>query len=256
MLHVWPSYFWSGFASNGGNNIKTNVAYTKTVLAQLHPTPRQMLVKLRAFSRLPLTWCNWKATCFNQTSFLFIKPCRPHHPLVYLWMSRAVLSKLALLSSHSTYSTYNLQHGSIKCCNATCNMVLAPTPPAPSQCTGLLSDVASTVLFSLRTTAVLDCHIHRRQNNSQNVWNVATSPAWVAWLEGLATSNLLLAVWRAGEEPPHPFNHCRGREAPPQTAHHLDLITGLRKLQSENEEYLFSCNKVPRSQPFLNNMGL
>lgn len=51
-------------------------------------------------------------------------------------------------------------------------------------CAALLSDVAYTTLFSLRMAAVSDCQTHRRQNNSQNPWNVAIFPTLTGVVEG------------------------------------------------------------------------
>lgn len=107
----------------------------------------------------------------------------------------------------------------------------------------MLSDVAYTTLFSIENGSSIG------QNNSQNAWNVAISPVWVAWLKGFAASNLLLAVWRAGEGLWHPFipNDTAEREGRTSTSCQSSWsVHGIKGLQGKNEQLFvlrYICEK-------------
>ncbi len=53
-----------------------------------------------------------------------------------------------------------------------------------SVCSVVIRCSLHTTLFSLRMAAVLDCQTHRRQNNSQNAWNVPIYPSLSGVVEG------------------------------------------------------------------------
>lgn len=60
----------------------------------------------------------------------------------------------------------------------------APTGRQLSVCGVVIRCSLHTTLFSLRKAAVLDCQTHRRQNNSQNAWNVPIYPSLSGVVEG------------------------------------------------------------------------
>lgn len=131
-----------------------------------------------------------------------------------------------------------------------------PVGPPPPQllltgnhtvlCAALLSDVAYTHCFHWEWQQYRTVRPTEDKTIPRMPGVLLFSPVGVAWLNGLATSNLLLAVWRARGELWHPYSlppslQLRGREEPRQPAIILTSQSPRARINSILFSYL-SCS--------------